>query len=148
VNVTNEGDGAGTQDITYDLENDAGLSQLSATEEDVQLDAGASQEVTFEVAASDTDALSTGNYTHVFASDDDELTVDAEVVEPTDAPQEWTDAGLSADLFNAVDDNGDGEVSRDEIRALVSGFVSDGEVNGVAVDRGEVRSSVQYFVQA
>ena len=80
MNVTNEGDGAGTQDITYDLENDAGISQLSDSQE-VQLDAGASQEITFEVAASDTQSLSTGNYTHVFSSDDDELTVDATVVE-------------------------------------------------------------------
>jgi len=77
LSVTNEGDGAGTQDITYDLEDSTGISQLSATEEDVQLDAGASQEITFEVAASDTQSLSTGeDYAHVFESDDDTLTIE------------------------------------------------------------------------
>ncbi len=126
VNVTNTGDAAGTQDITYDLDDEAGLSQLSASQE-ISLDAGSSTEVTFEVAASDTNSLDTGNYTHVFASDDDELTVDAEVVAPTDSPLD----GAAGEF----DDDGDGTITASELGDAVNAF---GQGNLTAAELGEV----------
>ena len=81
VEVTNNGTGTGTQDISYVLEDSAGLSSgIEAVEEGVELEPGESQQVTFDVAAADTDALETGTFTHVFESADDEISLDAEVV--------------------------------------------------------------------
>ncbi|MBP1923652.1 surface glycoprotein (TIGR04207 family) [Halorubrum alkaliphilum] len=90
VNVTNEGDGVGTQDVVYELQNATDDTvEIDATEADVELDAGNSTEVTFEVAAEDTDALELGDdYAHVFETDDDTLTIEnVSVVEELDDPR-------------------------------------------------------------
>ncbi|MFC7325979.1 beta strand repeat-containing protein [Halorubrum rutilum] len=126
LNVTNVGDAATTQDITYDLEDETGISQLSASQE-VSLDAGNSTEITFEVPASATAGLDTGNYTHVFASDNDELTVDAEVVAPTDSPLD----GAAGEF----DDDGDGTITASELGDAVNAF---GQGNLTAAELGDV----------
>ena len=128
VSVTNAGDVAGTQDITYVLEDDNGDSTgIEATESGVELDAGNSTEVTFNVSADATADLATGNYTHVFASDDDELTVDAEVIaegaDPFTEPLPNAGANASAptdpDGDGLYDDvNGDGQADFDDAVAL------------------------------
>jgi hypothetical protein len=126
LSVTNEGDGAGTQDIEYDLEDSTGISQIDASEE-VSLDAGNSTEITFEVPASATNNLETGNYTHVFASDDDELTVDAEVVEE----------GADETALARFDAGDDGTIDRDEAVSAIVAYNTDGTVGGEPVTRDQ-----------
>ncbi|TSD08856.1 hypothetical protein DP107_17925 [Haloglomus irregulare] len=133
VNVTNEGDAAGTQDITYNLEDSTGISQVSATEEDVQLNASASQEVTFEVAASDTESLSTGNFTHVFSSNDDELTLNVTV---QDEP--------ASDPVERFDTNGEPGIQDDEVLNAISAF-NEGEEG---VEDGDVLDVISAFNEA
>jgi hypothetical protein len=66
---------------------------------------------------------------------------------PGDVPDGWTDNGLSTELFNAVDDDGDGTIDRDEVRTLVSRFATQGEIDSVSVDRAAVRSTVEFFIR-
>jgi hypothetical protein len=128
LEVSNDGTGAGTQDITYVLEDANGDSTgIEATEEDVSLDAGDSSEITFSVTASQTSGLATGNTTHVFGSGDDELTVDAEVVEGTGSPLSGT-AG-------EFDTNGDGIITATELGDAGTAFAQ-GNLN--ATELGEV----------
>jgi len=57
------------------------------------------------------------------------------------------ESGVSQELFEAVDEDGDSELSRRDIRSLVEGFVRDGELDGVTVKRTDVQSLVKYFIR-
>jgi hypothetical protein len=139
LEVTNEGDGAATQDIVYDLENSAGLSQIDASEE-VSLDAGNSTEITFEVPASATADLETGNYTHVFASDDDELTVDAEVVENVTVPTDPEERALQLTGVNNAS-----ELTQDDVTAAITRFERNESANGVDPTQDDVTTVITLF---
>ena len=124
--VTNEGDAAGTHTIEYDLEDSTGISQIDASKE-VSLDAGNSTEITFEVPASATADLEASNYTHVFASDDGELTVDAEVVED----------GADETALARFDSGDDGMIDRDEAVSVIVAYNTDGTIGGEPVTRDQ-----------
>jgi hypothetical protein len=124
--VTNEGDAAGTHTIEYDLEDSTGISQIDASKE-VSLDAGNSTEISFEVPASATADLETGNYTHVFASDDGELTVDAEVVED----------GADETALARFDSGDDGMIDRDEAVSVIVAYNTAGTIGGEPVTRDQ-----------
>jgi len=103
VEVTNNGAGAGTQDISYVLENPDGLSTgIEAVEPSVELAAGESEQITFDFEAQETDALSTGTYNHVFKSADDESVREVEL-----------EAGFSIAQF---DRNDTGQIEFDDLR--------------------------------
>lgn len=57
------------------------------------------------------------------------------------------ESGVSEELFEAVDENGDGELSRNETKGVVEAFIRDGELDRVAVERTDVRSLVEYFIR-
>jgi len=54
---------------------------------------------------------------------------------------------VSQELFDAVDQDGDGELTRDDIRNMINGYAQDGEVDGVAIDRGDVRNLINWYAQ-
>ncbi len=110
--VTNEGNEAGEQDITLT----AG-GQTLGTEEDVSLDPGASDTVTFSV---DTSALDAGSYTHTVSSDDasvsGSLTVESDstqttTTEPTTSEPTTSEPTTASggDGNDSDGDDGDGE---------------------------------------
>jgi glucose dehydrogenase len=51
-------------------------------------------------------------------------------------------SGVSDNVFEAVDSDGDGDLSRVEVRDTVEGFIRDGEVDGVSIGRSDVRMLV------
>ncbi len=72
--IINEGNASSTQTITYNLKNQNNSSVINKSTTIKQLDAGNSTTLIFEVSASETANLSTGTYSHVVASDDDNAT--------------------------------------------------------------------------
>lgn len=71
------------------------------------------------------------------------VTEDAEPDVPDDLPD-----SISAELFQAVDQDDNNELSRDEIRAMITSYAQDGEVDGVAISRDEVRELITYYAQS
>jgi surface glycoprotein (TIGR04207 family) len=141
LSVTNDGDAAGTQDVTYVLEDSNGDStEIEATESGVELDAGNSTEVTFEVPASATADLSTGNYTHVFASNDDEVTVDAEVVEESTVPTDPEERALQLTGVNNAS-----ELTQDDVTATITRFERNESANGVDPTQDDVTTVITLF---
>ena len=72
---------------------------------------------------------------------------EADADPPPEPPQEWTEAGLSEEQFAAVDQNGDGELSRGEVRNAVEQFITEDTVNGVEFTRAEIRSVINVFIR-
>ena len=62
-------------------------------------------------------------------------------------PEEWTEAGLSEEQFAAVDQNGDGELSRGEVRNAIQEFITEDAVDGVEFTRAEIRSVINVFIR-
>jgi hypothetical protein len=57
------------------------------------------------------------------------------------------ESGVSDNVFEAVDSDGDGDLSRVEVRDTVEGFTQNGEVNGVSIDRPDVRDLIEYHIR-
>jgi PKD repeat protein len=134
LQVTNEGDAAGNQTVSYVLEDESGAATaIQAEETGVELDAGNSTNLTFDAPADATAGLATGNYTHVFSSEDDELTVDAEVVEEETVPPVTGDSPPTNldDDAQLEDVNGNGELDIGDVQALYDSRQSDAVQNNV-----------------
>lgn len=144
LNVTNTGGAAGTQTISYVLEDGAGDSTGIEASQEVSLDAGNSTEVEFGPVAADTTAdLATGDYTHTFTSDEDEVRVDVEVqAEETDgaAPLTPEERVLTiAGVENAS------QLDQDDVSNVITRLNRDETVNGVTVDQDDVSNTITLF---
>jgi hypothetical protein len=58
------------------------------------------------------------------------------------------ESGVSQALFDAVDNNGDGALDRQELRAAVAEFIRSGEVTDITIKRTDVRALVEYFIRS
>lgn len=57
------------------------------------------------------------------------------------------ESGVTQAVFDAVDQNDDGQLSRSEIRTMIRGFIIDRSINDVALTRSDVRTLVRFFIQ-
>ena len=93
-----------------------------------------------------------GTYTFTVVADDDDETVETDVtIEVTEDADEIDqpipeDNPVSDELFAAVDQGNDGVLQRPDISDMITGFVTEDEVNGVSIDRNEVSELITYFV--
>lgn len=77
-------------------------------------------------------------------------TVHAAMEGDIDTVDELTDeheSGVSQELFDAVDQDDSGELSRDEVRDMINDYATEGEVDGVAITRGDVRDLINFYAQ-
>ena len=71
-------------------------------------------------------------------SDRGSITIDPEA-DPKHA------SGVSKDLFDAVDRDGTGDLSREEIRAMIRDYARFGTVEGIPIDRADIRSLIRWY---
>lgn len=69
------------------------------------------------------------------------------VTEAVEEPEEPTEheSGVSQELFDAVDEEGDGELTRSDIREMINGYATEGEIRGVELTRSDVRNLINYY---
>jgi subtilisin family serine protease len=149
--VINEGNATSTQTVTYNLKNQNKNSIINKSTTIEKLDAGGSTTLTFEVSASETANLSTGTYTHVVASDNDNATSTLVITEEADiAPVTGNSPPTNVDSDAQLEDvNGDGKFDIVDVSAFFQNrqtqtiqnnvdqfdFNNDGSVNIVDVNR-------------
>jgi hypothetical protein len=130
--VANEGDAAGTRDVKYEFQQgDAGFSEVELIKEDIELDAGESQEVAFTLGTETTDGLVIDdNYAHFFETADDDLTIEDVVVrEALGRPEldKYTEEDGFVDsegLLDAGSDFRNGEIDAETLNEVASAFRS------------------------
>lgn len=71
------------------------------------------------------------------------INVTEEAAEPEEPVEH--ESGVSQELFDAVDSNGDGQLVRSDVREMINGYATEGEVDGVALDRSDVRNLINYY---
>lgn len=55
------------------------------------------------------------------------------------------ESGVSQGLFNAVDQDNTGEISRDDIRTMIQAYAQTGSVDSVELTRNDVRDLIRYY---
>ena len=129
--VTNDGVIRGSTSVELRID---GVTK--ATED---IDVGAGKTVAVVFADVDTTDLAPGEYDYSVSTATDTRTGSFVLTAP---PHE---SGVSQPLFDAVDQDGTGVLTRDEIRSIIQQYATDGAVDGVEITRADVRSLIQYY---
>ncbi|MFP8952681.1 CARDB domain-containing protein [Natrialbaceae archaeon A-arb3/5] len=140
VTVHNDGPDTfvGSYDVALELD-----GEVVASETVSNIGAGDSQTVDFSVDSSDYD----GDVAWTLTADDVELSDNGSGTITVSAEGEQHESGVSQELFDAVDQDDTGELTRDEVRDMTQDYVQDGSVDDVTIDRDDVRDLIQYYVQ-
>lgn len=145
VNVSNNGGASGTQTVDYALENDSTGDAAVTASQDVTVDAGATEQITFDVAASDTQSIAAGEYTHVVSTDGaDDATLGVTITVEEDAGDVPEGFPGNASQFNAIDADGDGALSPIEIAQAITDNAEQGDVNGVEISPIEIAEIITF----
>jgi len=131
-------------DVTISVLNEAGDPVEGATVEISDLNLSATTDATGEATLTvDTD--NPADYEVVAAAEGyTNATTTLTVKAGTTGDHE---SGVSQELFDADDQDGDDVLSRDETRGVVEQFIRTGEIDGVPIARDDVRSLVKYLIR-
>ncbi|MFP8952680.1 hypothetical protein ACLI4Z_06850 [Natrialbaceae archaeon A-arb3/5] len=112
----------------------------TAETQTITLEADDSTTVEFDVTAPD----EAGDYEHSIqagaSTDGDTL-----VVGEDGAPAPPEEPPVDEALFDAVDQDGTGDLTRNEIRDMISEYADDGEIEGEEITRDDVRELTSYY---
>ncbi len=123
VNVTNNGGASGTQTVDYALEDDSTGDAAVTDSQDVTVDAGATEQVTFDVAASDTQSIAAGEYTHVISTDGaDDATLGVTIT--VEDEQTVNVGGEDVPVEFTTTENGETTVTPDNAVSAIDAFVA------------------------
>jgi hypothetical protein len=133
VTVTNTGGATRTQNISYDLVDSDGLSQITSVKTDVRVASGDKNRSKFTIDGADTGRLDNGDYTHVIAVD-----------RSTTATQNVTvvnETTVDSPLVR-FDQNNDNRIDRNEaVRAIIA-YNTGGTIGGRQATREQVVSVI------
>lgn len=133
VTVTNTGGATKTQNITYDLVDSDGLSQITSVKTDVRVASGDNTGSKFTVDGVDTERLDSGDYTHVITvNGSTTVTQNVTVVNQTtvDSP------------LVRFDQNNDNRIDRNEAVRAVIAYNTGSTIGGRQVSREQVISVI------
>ena len=133
LTLTNAGGAARTQNITYDLVDSDGKSQITSVKTDVRVASGDSNSSKFTIDGADTERLDSGDYTHVVAVDGSTTaTQNVTVVNQTTAYSP----------LSRFDQNNDNRIDRNEaVRAIIA-YNTGGTIGGRQATREQVVSVI------
>ena len=64
---------------------------------------------------------------------------------PIELNVEMHPSGVFEGLFEEVDQDGTGELSRDDVRSMIQDYAQEGNVNGVPIDRSDVQNLIRFY---